>query len=159
MSKTVTCVDIYGKKHEVRVSELTWRPAAYAVVIKDDKILLSKQFGDGYDLPGGGIDLGELPQDSAVREAKEETGIDVANPQLITVKNSFFTFTHSCGGSIQSLQFFYKCDFAGGEFSIEGFDEYEKQYADMPEWVDLKELPNINVKSSVDWREIVKKVA
>ena len=155
MSKTVTCVDIYGKKHEVLVSELTWRPSAYAIVIKDGRILLSKQFGDGYDLPGEGIDLGELPEDAVIRETKEETGIDVMNPKLVTAKNSFFTFTHSGDGSIQSLMFFYKCDFVGGEFSIDGFDEYEKQYADMPEWVDLKDLPNINVKSSVDWREIV----
>lgn len=155
MSKTLTCVDIEGNKHEVSVDELSWRPSAYAVVIKDGKILLSKQFGDGYDLPGGGIDLGELPEDAVIRETKEETGIDVANPKLITAKNSFFVFAHSGGDAIQSLMFFYKCDFVGGEFSIDGFDEYEKQYADMPEWVDLKELPNINVKSSVDWREIV----
>lgn len=158
MSKTITCVDIYGKEHEVPVSELTWRPSAYAIVIKDDRILLSKQFGNGYDLPGGGVDLGELLEDAVIRETKEETGIDVANPRLITAENSFFTFTHSGGGSIQSLQFFYKCDFVGGEFSIDGFDEYEKQYADMPEWIPLNELPNIIVKSSIDWREVVKKV-
>lgn len=158
MAKTVTCVDIEGKKYEVPVSELSWRPSAYGIVIKDGKILLSKQFGNGYDLPGGGLDLGERPEHAAVREVKEETGIVVDNPKLITAETSFFKMAHHDGQSHQSLLFYYTCDYVGGEFSIDGFDEEEKKYADMPEWIDLKDLPNINVKSSVDWRTIVQKI-
>lgn len=158
MTRTVTCIDINGDKHEVPVNELTWRPAAYGIVIKDGKILLSKQFGNGYDVPGGGLELGELPEQAVIREIKEETGIDAKNPKLLSVETSFFKMTHDNGRCHQSLLFYYQCEFVGGEFSTDGFDEQEKQYADMPEWIDLKELSNINVKSSVDWRKIVEKV-
>lgn len=158
MAKTVTCVDINGQKYEVPVSDLSWRPSAYGIVIKDDKILLSKQFGDGYDLPGGGLDLGETPEDCVIREIQEETGIIADKPRLLSVKTSFFKMAHDNGLCHQSLLFYYKCDYVGGEFSIEGFDEQEKQYADMPEWFPIKDLPSIIVKSSFDWRTIIEKL-
>src|SRR6478672_5124319 len=84
MSKTVTCVDLEGKEHEIPVSALQWRPAAYGIVVHQDKILLSKQFGR-YDLPGGGLELGEKLDSGVIREVKEETGINVKNPKLIGV--------------------------------------------------------------------------
>jgi ADP-ribose pyrophosphatase YjhB (NUDIX family) len=158
MAKTVTCVDINGKKYDVSVSDLTWRPSAYGIVIKDKKILLSKQFVDGYDLPGGGIDLGESLEEAVVREVKEETGINVSSPKLLDVKSNFFKMTHDNGACHQSLLFYYECEFIDGEFSIDGFDEQEKEYAEMPEWIPLEDLPRIKVKSSFDWRKIVEKL-
>ena len=40
---------------------------------------------DLWDLPGGGMSHGELPIDTAIREAKEETGFDVAIDRLVMV--------------------------------------------------------------------------
>lgn len=39
----------------------------------------------GWALPGGFIDYGERPEDAAVREAKEETGLDVELLSLLGV--------------------------------------------------------------------------
>jgi len=36
-------------------------------------------------LPGGFIEVGETPQEAAVRELKEELGIDIQNPRLLDV--------------------------------------------------------------------------
>ncbi len=33
--------------------------------------------------PGGGVKKGELPRDAAIRETKEETGIDIVNPTFL----------------------------------------------------------------------------
>jgi hypothetical protein len=62
MDKTVITTDKDGGKHKVPISELVWRPTAYAIIIQNNKILLSPQW-DGHDLPGGGIDLGEAPEE------------------------------------------------------------------------------------------------
>ncbi|HEX4190754.1 MAG TPA: NUDIX domain-containing protein [Marmoricola sp.] len=58
------------------------RVAAYAVVVRDDEILLSRlapYLGpeEQWTLPGGGIDFGEDPRDAVVREAYEETGLHI----------------------------------------------------------------------------------
>jgi len=54
-------------------------PTANVIVEDDDgRILMIRQTGSGnYALPGGAMELGEAITDTAVREAKEETGYDV----------------------------------------------------------------------------------
>lgn len=51
------------------------------VVVRDGRFLAIKRARDpwrGYwDIPGGFCDSGEHPQDAAVREMREETGLDV----------------------------------------------------------------------------------
>lgn len=163
MTQTITSVDVYGKTHEVPVSELEWRPSVYGIVIRDDKVLLSPQFEENrYDLPGGGVALGEQLEAAVIREVKEETGLDVRAPKLIDGVSNFFTFTHDLTPnpvSVQSILLFYTCEFVGGDLSVSGFDEQEKQYAQMAVWVPIAELDSIGVASSYDWRELVKRLA
>lgn len=60
----------------------------------DNKVLLVKRsdsetFAPGHwELPGGHVNFGETTTDALVREAKEETGLDVK------VKNAFHEFTY-----------------------------------------------------------------
>lgn len=160
VDKTVTCVDVYGKQYQVAVSTLTWRPSAYGIVIKDGKLLVSPQF-NGYDLPGGGVDLGETPEQAVIREIKEETGIDAENPEIVKVATSFYKPYKPKPGqpqSVQSIMMYFVCTHKGGELSTDGFDEYEKEYARMPEWLPLEKLDEITIASSVDWRPFVKEV-
>jgi 8-oxo-dGTP diphosphatase len=157
MAKTVVCVDAHGKEYAVPLNELEWRPSVYAIIIRDGKILLSKQF-DGYELPGGGMEIGEMPEETAVRETKEETGIIVESPRLIGLASNFFKMPniHRDDHFVHSILMYYKCDFVGGSLSIDGFDEHEKTFADMPEWIPIKQLDDLNISSSIDYRKYVK---
>ncbi|HEV2402848.1 MAG TPA: NUDIX domain-containing protein [Candidatus Saccharimonadales bacterium] len=158
--KTVKSSDIHGKQYVVPVDRLVWRPAAYAIVIHDGKILLTKQH-KALHLPGGGIELGEMPEDGVVREVKEETGLDVSKPQLVGSISGFFTVTSELTPDTQhvhSILLYYQCDLVGGELSIDGFEDDEKIVGDMPEWVPTKQLDYIVAGSTVDWRGIVKRL-
>jgi 8-oxo-dGTP diphosphatase len=51
---------------------------AEVLVMNDDKkILLIKNPKRGWELPGGGVESGESIRNAAIREVKEEAGIDV----------------------------------------------------------------------------------
>lgn len=57
-------------------------PAVCVLLQKNGKVLLHRRYNTGYadglyDLPSGHIDQGELPTVAAIRELKEETGVDV----------------------------------------------------------------------------------
>lgn len=55
------------------------RLRSQAIVVEGDRILLVKthlENRDDYELPGGGIEESETPEEAAVRELFEETGIE-----------------------------------------------------------------------------------
>ena len=59
---------------------------AYAIIIKDNKILLIKKVTGPYDgkldLPGGTIEFSERPEEALKRELLEEVGIEVKEYNL-----------------------------------------------------------------------------
>ncbi len=74
--------------------------AGFGVILeKDGKILMGLRHPDPdkadsafrssgeWCLPGGKLEWGESFEDGAVREVKEETDIDIKNPQVISVHN------------------------------------------------------------------------
>ena len=159
MQKTIISHDIHGAEYTVPIEKLKWRPAAYGIIIQDHKILLTKQ-GGAFHLPGGGINLGEAPEDGVIREIREETGVEVGNPRRVgPIISGFFTMNHSTDAElthVHSLLMYYQCDLVGGALSIDGFEEDEKLIGEMPEWIVLEQLDEIKAGSSIDWRSIVK---
>lgn len=159
MAKTVMCQDVDGSKHRISVDKLRWRPSAYGIVIKDGCVLVSEQFG-GLVLPGGGIDLGELPEETVVREIKEETGIDVANPELLAMESTFFKLPESHKGEyIQSIMLYYACKATHGNLSTDAFTDYDLKYTGQPQWLPLELLDSVKVAGTVDWRKFVRNIA
>ncbi len=155
----LTSKDIHGNEYEVTASDLVWRPSAYAIVIREEKILLVKENGK-FHLPGGGIDLGEKPTDAVIRELKEETGVIVANPKLINVASGFFTWQQLDKPNVvshaQSLLLYYCCDYYGVNVANIKLDDYEKAAGLTPKWISIGELDNIIVGTTIDWRPVVK---
>lgn len=71
----------------------TFYRVAVKALIKNDKgeLLLVKENSDKWDLPGGGLDHGEEPEDGLRREILEELGvIDGVHIGKIIVQKSFW---------------------------------------------------------------------
>lgn len=66
-------------------THLTLIPAVYVFLEQDGKFLLARRANTGYQdgkyqTPSGHVEACETPREAAVREAKEEVGIDI-NPE------------------------------------------------------------------------------
>jgi len=78
------------------------RVAAYALLTRDDEVLLTRmssrtRIEGRWTLPGGGIDHGEDPRDALRREVYEETGLRVEPGRVLDVHASHFTGARSDG--------------------------------------------------------------
>lgn len=56
----------------------TYRVSAKALISVQDKLLLVKEDSDYWDLPGGGVEHFEIPEDALKREVQEEVGSEVS---------------------------------------------------------------------------------
>ena len=83
-----------------------------AAVISENKILLVKERGDGWTLPGGWVDPGESPSEAAVRETKEESGYDVDAVRLIAIYDRDRQGHPPCPFHVYKLIFL--CNLVGG---------------------------------------------
>jgi 8-oxo-dGTP diphosphatase len=63
---------------------------AYLVLFHNDRVLLLKRPNGLWEFPGGSIEWGERPESCALRETKEETGLDAANISLLTVTSATY---------------------------------------------------------------------
>lgn len=91
-----------------------------------NEILMVKERADGaWALPGGWADVGFTPSEVAVKEVKEETGLDVNSVRLLAVLDK------KCHNHPPHLHYAYKifilCEFNGGNFT-EAFDILDKGF-------------------------------
>jgi 8-oxo-dGTP diphosphatase len=60
-----------------------------AIILREGKILLEQRGNEPargqWTVPGGVVEVGEILEDSVIREVKEETGLKAQNPRLIDV--------------------------------------------------------------------------
>lgn len=154
----VTTKDVYGNEYQANIEDLTQTIRVYAVIIRDDKLLLTKQW-DGYSLPGGGVEKAEGLEQALERELKEETGLDVTAGK--TFYNTFRLFQRDHNSPpVQAFMFFFDAVSVSGDISNQDITESEKTYTTgKAEWIGLDLLTSITFRHSVDLQEILDHVS
>lgn len=118
--------EYYGRK----------RSRSVVIIVRDGKILMEKVHffeRDFYTLPGGGIEEGETPEQAALRELKEETGLEgkIIRPLSVQYKGD--------GG----IDYSFEAEIAADAVAVTGYDpEYEGGDNPLKEvlWMDLDEI-------------------
>ena len=116
-------------------------PAVFVAILQDNKILLQQRQNTGwlddyYDLPSGHLESGESLRTAAVRELKEEAGLD-AVPQDLEL---FHISQSDAGASGPYMYFMFKARAWKGEPTIA-----DKDKVATVEFFDLANLPEKTV--------------
>jgi 8-oxo-dGTP diphosphatase len=138
-----------GETKQVSANQLIFRPSAYGIIIKDDKVLLNQAW-DGYDFPGGGIEKGETIHDGLLREIKEETGLTAKVGRLLFAGEDFFIANFKANTYFHALVYYFLCTDPAGEISTAGFAEYEKEYMKESIWLPIEDVGALTFYNSVD---------
>jgi 8-oxo-dGTP diphosphatase len=116
---------------------------SYGVLLADDRVALVRSSNPRHDpplwwLPGGGIDFGEGPEDTLMREFFEETGLQVHLPRLIGVTSD--VRRRDNGDRIRTVWILYSVELAGGELrhEIHGTTDHAG-------WFALADLASLNL--------------
>ncbi|MET7679942.1 NUDIX hydrolase [Streptomyces sp. NPDC005423] len=135
------------------------RVAAYAVCVRDGHLLLARWVArDGtrrWTLPGGGMEHGEHPHDTVVREVEEETGHTVEPVTLLGIDSMRRTHSRRFGPDtdFQGLRILYECRITGGTLRNETGGS-----TDLAAWHPLADIPDLKRVGLIDaglrlWRE------
>ena len=106
----------------------------------DGKVLLQRR-GDSkkWGFPGGAIEIGETPEMAAVREVKEETGLDVKAAGLIGIYTDCDT-EYPNGDQAHSICIVYMMERMGGQLKCDQEETVGLQY------FPLEEMPQLFCK-------------
>lgn len=109
------------------------KPCASVLPIKDGKVLLARRgrepYKGAYDIIGGFMEAHELPEAAAIREAKEETGLDIT----ITALLGIYVDRYGDDGDY-TLNIHYIGEVVGGK--MQAMDDVASL-----EWVPIDEVP------------------
>lgn len=107
-----------------------------AVVDRERRVLLQQRADPSrpWGLPGGAMELGETPELAAVRETKEETGLEVRLLHLLGVYTAM-EFSYPNGDVVQAVDVTFVAETTGGTPRPDGIETLAQ------DWFHLDALP------------------
>jgi 8-oxo-dGTP diphosphatase len=116
---------------------------AYGILVEDGRVLLVRSSSPQISpplwwLPGGGIDFGESPEETLLREFTEETGLSVKDPRLLDVASDVRRRPN--GDRIHTVRVLYTVQLNGGALRDEAVGT-----TDQVQWFDVGALEGVNV--------------
>lgn len=117
-----------------------------AIIIDKDRILLIKRVKKTsvyWVLPGGGLEEGETHEETAIRECKEELGVDVSVLEYFDAVATKYL-------EQDQENLFYICKIIGGEIGTgegpeyQAGDYYEGEH--IPEWISIERFQEIDIR-------------
>jgi ADP-ribose pyrophosphatase YjhB (NUDIX family) len=116
---------------------------AYGILIRDGEVLLVRSSSPLINpplwwLPGGGIDFAESPQETLLREFREETGLSIKDPVLLDVASDVRRRPN--GDRIHTVRVLYTVSLNGGNLRDEAVGT-----TDAAKWFAVDQLSDVNV--------------
>lgn len=103
------------------------RAGAFAVIFDEQRrvLLCHRRDMDAWNLPGGRVEAGETPWDAAIRETREEVGLDV---EIVRLTGLYWK------PETQELVFHFECRVTGGALGPSDESDAAAYYAfeDLP---------------------------
>ena len=134
-----------------------WTDRGAAIIAQGDKIILMRRergFGKNkqiyYTIPGGGREEGEKIEETAIREIKEELGIDIKIKKLMYKLNTYMR-----------MQYIFLGEYVSGILGTGEGEEYEeenyKKYGKyIPQVVSFEKLKKIKLVPETLKKEIIR---
>ncbi|MCI0440274.1 MAG: NUDIX domain-containing protein [Chloroflexi bacterium] len=99
------------------------RPATNAAIFNErGEVLLQRRADNGFwGLPGGNVDIGESVEQCAIREAKEETGLDVTVTRFVGVYSDpryYSILSYPNGYVVHYVTLVFECEAQSHDLAI-----------------------------------------
>jgi ADP-ribose pyrophosphatase YjhB (NUDIX family) len=108
-------VDYFNDPNAPKANSIVPSVTAVALNEAGEILLIHKTDNNLWALPGGGVDVGESAPDAAVRETKEETGIDVKVIRLVGIyTNPAHVIAYDDGEVRQQFSICFRAQIIGG---------------------------------------------
>lgn len=125
--KTISDEEYFGnlpKKH-IGATVLIFNKAKQLLLVKPT-------YKEGWSIPGGGVEVDETPKETALREIKEELGLDLKSITLVCV-----AYTPKIGIKPETLQFVF-CSNELNEIDINQIYLDEREHSEC-RFIDIQE--------------------
>lgn len=156
-------IELYLKDEEYPFDYIDHnRYISRAVIINNDKkvailhVVRNDIFGnyDYYELPGGGVNNNETPEEAVVREAHEETGVSAFIVDKIGVVDDYYNLIHR-----HNINYYFLLGI--NRYGHRTLEEYEKSMIIETLWISIDEaiekfteMPSSGVSLLVKNREL-----